>query len=492
MGGGLWLFGGAITTNILKTGVMIVLARLIAPAQFGVFAEATTLMALITVAVELGLGSALVQRKEIDDRHESSALILTVFSGLFACVLLALIADPWSRYRNLAEIGGAMRLLGVSLLFRAPSTIPAMLMMRQMRMGEVAILQLGAFVFGQAGVSIVLGVLGYGSWALVWGTVAGAFLELVLFSARRPVPIRRGFSMKAARELMNFGGGFTVAKIANAVALQGDNLIVGMTLGSGALGLYSRAYSLLAIPSALVDSLDRAFFPALSRVQDDKAALAATFRLALLSIAVIALPLSALVTLLAPEVVEILLGAKWMGVVTPLQILAPVMFFRIAYKVGSTTIRAGGHVGILALSQVIYAVNVLAGAYWGASYGLSGSAIGVGLAIGIQYILMIPIGARQLGVSMMDALVPCRGAVIMFATTSVAVLGVARLGRTYGLPSVATLTLGLLAFAATAILLYRIGSTRLLGVEYREFTSGLLAKIRGRMRPGRQQAPSVQ
>jgi len=466
---------------------MIVLARLIAPAEFGVFAEATTLMALITVAVELGLGSALVQRKEIDARHESSALILTVFSGLFACLVLAVVADPWSRYRNIAEIGGAMRLLGVSLLFRAPATIPAMLMMRELRMREVAVLQLGAFVFGQASVSIVLGLLGYGSWALVLGTVVGAFLELVLFLARRPVSILKGFSMNAARELMNFGGGFTVAKIANAVALQGDNLIVGLTLGSTALGLYSRAYSLLAIPSALVDSLDRAFFPALSRVQDDKAALGSTFRMALLSVAVVALPLSALVTFLAPEVVELLLGSRWIGVVSPLQILAPVMFFRIAYKVGSTTIRAGGRVAVLALSQAIYAINVLAGAYWGSSYGLAGSACGVGLAIGVQYVLMIPIGARQLGVSIGDALIPCRGALIMFVTTSVAVYGVTRLSRTMGFPSVVTLAFGVLAFVTGAALVFRFGSARILGAEYWDFTTGMLVKVRGRLRTKRPQ-----
>ena len=101
---------------------------------------------------------------------------------------------------------------------------------------------------------------------------------------------------------MDFGVGFTVARVANFLANQGDNIVVGRMLGPQALGIYTRAYQLMAVPTTLFgDVLDRVLFPTMAKVQGDAPRLAAAYLQAVASIALVMLPLGVVMTVLAPE-----------------------------------------------------------------------------------------------------------------------------------------------------------------------------------------------
>src|SRR5206468_5659579 len=118
-------------------------------------------------------------------------------------------------------------------------------------------------------------------------------------------PSRRLYiERQAFNDLAYFGGGFTVARLANYVAVYGDNVVTGRFLGAAALGYYGRAYSLMSAPAYAFGSvLDAVLFPAMARVQDDAARLAAAYRRGVALIAIVVLAPSATIILLAPEVI---------------------------------------------------------------------------------------------------------------------------------------------------------------------------------------------
>ena len=144
------------------------------------------------------------------------------------------------------------------------------LLRRELRFQWLANLDVSAYAIGYGLVGIALALAGWGVWALVAGQITQGLLRTgVLLIYRRP-SLRQPFDLRAFRDLVYFGGGFTVARAANYVAVQGDNLVVGRFLGPQALGFYGRAYSLMSAPAySFGNVLDQVLFPAMAKVQHD-------------------------------------------------------------------------------------------------------------------------------------------------------------------------------------------------------------------------------
>jgi len=205
--------------------------------------------------------------------------------------------------------------------------------------------------------------------------------------------LRPQVEARAFAELAYFGGGFTIARIANYLAVNGDNLVVGRFLGPTTLGYYGRAHSLMAAPAyAFGTVLDQVLFPAMARVQDDPTRLAAAYRRGVALIALLVLPASAVLVLLAPELIRAVLGAKWGAVVVPFQILGLGMLFRTSYKMSDSIARSTGAVYRRAWRQILYAVLVLAATGLGTRWGIVGVSWGALAALTVNFILMAGLG----------------------------------------------------------------------------------------------------
>jgi PST family polysaccharide transporter len=237
-----------------------------------------------------------------------------------------------------------------------------------------------------------------GAASLVWGQIVQAGVMavgyyLVVRHDIRPPPL----SVMAARirRLFRFGSAYSLSQFGNWLAVNGDNLTVASVLGPVPLGIYSRAYQLLVYPATLIGSVaDKVLFPAMSRIQDDHARLARAYVAVNALVALVTLPVSALLLVLAPEVVAVLLGPGWSGVVAPLQIFALVLLPRTAYKISGSLTRATGAMLGGALRQWVYACEVLVGAAVGSRWGVVGVATGASVAIVLHHGAMLKFSAR--------------------------------------------------------------------------------------------------
>jgi PST family polysaccharide transporter len=191
--------------------------------------------------------------------------------------------------------------------------------------------------------------------------------------------------------------------VASYWASQGDNLVAGKILGPKALGIYGRAYQLMVMPAALFgEVIDRALFPAMAKIQDDKEKLIKAYLYSLASVAILVLPFSVVIFIVAPEFVAVLLGEKWTAVVLPFQILCVGMFFRASYKMSESLVRALGAVYRRAWRQFVYTFFVLTGAIVGSRWGVSGIAGGTLLAVTITFMLMAHLSLKLLRLSPVD------------------------------------------------------------------------------------------
>jgi O-antigen/teichoic acid export membrane protein len=194
--------------------------------------------------------------------------------------------------------------------------------------------------------------------------------------------------------------GLSVARLGGTFANVADNLVVGRWLGPVALGLYSRAYQLIAVPTTLLgDVFDRVLFPTLARVQHDDRRLSTAYLQGTAIVGLVTLPVGVIAAALAPELVAVAFGSRWQALVPAFQVLALGMMFRTSYRMGDSLSRATGRVYRRAWRQALYAVLVFLGAWVGQRWGITGVAVGVLGALFVNYLLMAHLGLRVLQIS---------------------------------------------------------------------------------------------
>lgn len=388
LSGLLWMAWGKGAYAVLQLVVLAVLARLLAPAEFGVVTAALVVIGFTNIFSQLGVGPAIVQRPTLEPRHIDTAFTTTVLFGLALGGLTWLGAPLAARFFRIDAVAPVLRVLALLFPLTGIGVVAESLVKRDLRFRWLAKLEVTTYAIGYGAVGIALGAAGWGVWALVCGEIARSALRSGVLLWDHPPRLRPTVNPGAFRELMYFGGGFTIARAANYLALQGDNLVVGRTLGPTALGLYGRAYSMMNAPAGIGAILDNVLFPAMAKVQHDPRRLARAYHRGVAMLGIVILPLSAILFVVSPEVVHVVLGPRWAGVVEPFRILALGMLFRTSYKMSDSLARSTGAVYRRAWRQIIYAGLVIGGAAVGQRWGIVGVATGVTFAVTANFLLM--------------------------------------------------------------------------------------------------------
>lgn len=455
--GMLWMVYGKVAFAILQLLVLGALARLLTPADFGVVSAAAVVIGFSAIVSQLGLGPALVQRPDLERRHVDTAFTASVLLGLFLGLLIYVGAPFAAEFLRMPKVTPVLRVLAWVFPLQGLQTVAASLMSRDLRFRWLANLDVITYAIGYGGVGIAGALLGWGVWALVAAQMSQTLLKTVVLLTQHPPHFRHIADAQAFRELMYFGGGFTAARIANYVALNGDNMMVGRFLGPAALGYYGRAYSLMSAPAyGFGTVLDAVLFPAMAKVQHDPPRLSTAYRRGVALIALLVLMPSLVIILLAPEVIHVALGARWTAVVLPFQILALGMLFRTSYKMSDSITRSTGAVYRRAWRQALYAVLVVGGAWIGQHWGIAGVAWGTLAALTINFVMMAQLGLDVGHLSWAAFWRAHQPAVYLTVACAPLIWGSATLLRAWALPPAAILVaVSLLALGAALLLVIR-------------------------------------
>jgi len=355
-----WTTIGRVAVELSLLGSMVVLARLIPPAEFGPYAVAIVAQELVLGIQSQGVGNALVQRPGADREHRQAGHALMLLSGvLLAAFLLAaahLIAKP---------IFGAPTATLVALtapysIVLALGIVPTATLRRRLEFRRLTIQDMVSSAF-RVGGSIALAAAGWGAKSLIFGTLAGALVGTVLAWISAPPPFPR-LRRKAARELLDYGLPASLAAISWTGFRNCDYAIVGARLGTLQAGLYFRAYQLaVEYQKKVSDLMTTVAFPVLARSTsaDDLSELRGqVVRL----LTTMLFPLLTLLAIVAPVFVPWLLGRAWAPVVVPTQILALGGAATLAIDTTGVALAARGRsramLGFGVAHFVVYAVAV--------------------------------------------------------------------------------------------------------------------------------------
>jgi O-antigen/teichoic acid export membrane protein len=481
--GMVWVAWGSGASAVLKVALLVVLTRLLSPADFGIVSAALIVIGFSLTFSQLGLGPALVQRPDLQPKHVSTAFVASTALGLLVAALIWLMAPLLAAFFRMEGLTPIARALAFLFPIKGVSAVAENLLQRDLRFRFLANVDVLTNSIGYGLVAVVLALWGWGPWALVVAQLTQALLRAVIVLTVVPPRLRPRPSWACFQELMGYGAGYSAAHIGVFLADQADNFAVGRWLGAIALGLYSRAYQLMAVPSALIgDVLDKVLFPTMARVQDDPRRLASAYLRGTALLAIVTLPAVVLAAAVAPELVLVAFGSRWEALVPPFQVLALGMMFRTSYRMSDSLSKATGKVYRRAWRQAVYAGLVFLGAWVGQHWGLTGVAVGVLGALFINYLLMAHLSLNVGQISWLRFARAQAPALWLAITIGAVTLATMVTTRHLGLSPSARLICGFVVAVGTAVLAGWLAPGLALGEHGMRMRDTLQAQLLTRLR----------
>ena len=346
----------------------IVVARILDPTEFGLFALALLVVNLFDYVKDLGVAAALVQSPREWTSIAPTALTLSVLFGLVASGLLAATAGLSAAALGNPELAGMIRVLAIAMAISALSVVPAAWLRRSMNFSaRLAPEGIGALV--KTVCTIWLAASGHGVWSLVYGQLAAMAVMTVLYWLVSRTAPTIGLDRKVGAELIRFGIPVTAVTLLAYAIYNIDYLSVGKRLGANDLGLYTLAYRL---PELLVLSLcvvvSEVLFSALSRRQDDRNALTSHYMEVLAVVVALTAPIGIGMAAVAPALVSTLYGEKYAGSAPILSVLAIyTVVYSISFHAGDV-FKAMGKPGVLTAINAVKLAVLIGPIWWAAGH----------------------------------------------------------------------------------------------------------------------------
>jgi len=317
-----WLVGSSFLQKAIQTGATIVLARILGPSQFGLFALAFVAIDGLSLFKSMGFDSALIQRKDNIEKAANTAFFIIPALGIVLYLILAISAPLIGKFLNSQEVVGVIRALGIIFVISCLGKVPTALLEKNMKFRQVSIIEIGTAVV-YAVSAVTFGLLKFGVWSLVYAYILKTLYQNVLsyvYAKWRP---RVEFDRKIAIEMFHFGKYMFLTGIVWFLKTNLANLLVGKLLGIAALGLYAIAFNIGNFGVAyFAAKVHRVVFPAFSKIQNDlydlKKAMLRTFKY----VSIIAIPLGVGLLMLSPDLLRTVYGEKWVGAASALRFLA--------------------------------------------------------------------------------------------------------------------------------------------------------------------------
>ncbi|MEQ9357966.1 MOP flippase family protein [Coleofasciculus chthonoplastes] len=302
--------------------VFVILARLLTPEAFGIVALANVFLAFMNIFLDQGFAKALIQRQDLEPEHLDTAFWTHVSSGIvltgLSFITAGLVADLFEQ----PQLIPILQCFSFLFFINSLSHVQKAILMREFAFQTMATRALlGIFIGGFVG--IVMALWGFGVWSLVTQQFLYEFVEVfVLWGASDWRP-RFKFSLKHFQDLFSFGINIVILQFINFFNKRSDNLLIGYFLGDVALGYYAIAYRVFKVMTQLlVFTTKQVALPTFSRLQTEPERFRKAFYKATKFTSLVAFPTFLGMTILAPELVFVLFGEKWIPAVPVMQVLA--------------------------------------------------------------------------------------------------------------------------------------------------------------------------
>ena len=290
---------------------VVILARLLDPADFGIITMAGLLLGLLESFAELGMAMIVIRERELSRTDLDTAWTLRIIQGLLLAALLAILADPVAAYFHEPRVKGVIVLSAASQVLISFENIGVALIRKELDFARDFWYQvIVRFISVAATIALAFALHNY--WALALAQPVTAVTTVVLSYGFHPY--RPRLNLKSWRRFLSFSANIVMTNIARFLSSRADTFIVGSIATSEKMGLYNVASELSSMPSReLTVSVGRAMFPSLAKLPANSGEFLVTFFQVIGLVSLICLPIGFGIWAVADDLVLVILGAKWTG-----------------------------------------------------------------------------------------------------------------------------------------------------------------------------------
>jgi teichuronic acid exporter len=452
-----WRAAGDWVSQLLSWTSLLIVVRLLTPADFGIAAMAVILLPYLRYVGEFGIPRTILNLRDLSDSQIAQLNTVGALLGTSCFICAALIARPFAIFFHTPPLAAVVTVTCLSLVPEGFRAVSEGLLCKEMRFALLSLFDASRAIVA-AIATLTFAYFHFGYWALVWGNLLGTVCRSALVFASRPHRFAWP-QFTSIRHALSFGGHITVSMVALNSYQQLDNLTAGRVLGQSALGFYGMAWTFANVPIEKVTSLVTTVIPSyLAAFQNDKAALRRYLSTLSEAIALLTFPATIGVGLVGPQFVPLVLGQKWNGMIVPLEILSFYAGFRSVIALMPKVLTAVGNPRYVMWNDLsallIMPIAFFIGSHWGTG--------GIALGWVIAYpLIIVPLCRKTFRSIEMDsaeyirALRPAFNGVLVM---SAFVLGVKWLWHPVHLLSllIVEIAVGVVAYSASLLLFHRL------------------------------------
>ena len=383
-----WAFAGAFAVRFGTFLTGLILARILSPRDFGVYAVAFVAL-LVTASVnDIGIEATLVRwPHDLDEIAPTATTIVMAFStALFVAFWYA--APAFARAFNTPDGVGVIRLMSVGLIISGVFTVNSAMTNRTLRVHVRSSGEIAATVVCLA-TTLTLAKAGFGAYSLAWGNIGGNLVVGIVLLVWAPIRYRPGFHLPTARVLLRHGLPLAGAGLIFVAMLNTDSIVVGHFLGPVQLGFYSLAWNVSSWPVVIFSgAVSMVSLSGFAKLQHDRTQLSRAFATSVGAVVAITLPFCVLLATLSAPIIHVLYGEKWSHSATALTFLAVLAAMRVITIIATEVLVAVGRgrtvLGLQSLWLAALIPTLILGAHLG---GIAG--VGVGHVI-VAGVLVLP------------------------------------------------------------------------------------------------------
>lgn len=292
------------------------MSRLLSQQDFGYYAAITAVTSIFAAFSDAGIGSAIVQRKNINQEYLNNAFTLCLLFGLFGSSLLLCFSGPAARYVADESMKVPLMLVSVTLLTGTLSSVSFGIMHRKLQFLRMGIIRISASIVTTI-VSIILAIKGFGYYAILAKTILYSIITLIVAFIAAHTRYHLAFNLKLYKEIFGFGGWLMASSFFRKIAEQIDRLMMSSLFSVEILGMYSRPKEFIYnMTGRLCEIFDSSLFPVLSSIQDEQGRLIKSYQSALYYLNLIGLMITLTFSFNSELIIRIFLGEEWMNVNT--------------------------------------------------------------------------------------------------------------------------------------------------------------------------------
>jgi O-antigen/teichoic acid export membrane protein len=420
-----WSLLNTVVTRSASVASGVVVARVLAPADFGVFAVGFVVVTVLLSVNDLGVTPAVV--REGADVARIAPTVTTLAWSASALVF----GVCWFAAPALADVLGApgatgvVRLLAVGVLVDAVGAVPAAVLTREFRQRRRMAVDAVASAT-TVGLTVGLAFGGAGAWSLAIGATSGTALGAVLTLASVDTRYRPGFDRAVARELLAQGAPLAGSSLLLLALLNVDYVVVGHQLGPSALGTYLVAFNLCTWPvTVVVVTVRRVALAAFARWHHTPVGAAPAFTASFASLVTCCLPLCLLLALFGPALVAVLYGPTWSGAGPVVAVLAVLTLGRVAGEISYDYLVAVGAGPASAMLYGVWLVALVPAMVVGVRVGgVLGAGVAHAVVVVVVLVPTLAVVLRRHGVRWRSALAAFRVPVTAAAAAAMVGVGV--------------------------------------------------------------------